>query len=207
MAKSATSLLRTLPKPFGEVAPTMARPGAPSALMTVAKSLAIRLALRSPGSARTVNSLLQPPVGPGSGASASMGLAAAGASGLTRVSAERAAPPDAMPQHSFAIFKDRTAIRHHSVGDFLRLGGQVPSRQQHGETQSRDRADRTAPRPPPKLPQTKIIKMSGARPDAFRSSSRATLGQQMRPHQGNQDIAPQRNCSQMLGLMRLSWRA
>ena len=38
-------------------------------------------------------------------------------------------------------------------------------------------------------PQTRI---SGARPDAFRSPSRADLGQQMRPHQGNQAIVPLR---------------
>src|ERR1700678_3452856 len=115
MAKSATSLLRTFPRPFGEVVPTMARPGAPSALITVAKSLAIRLALTSPGSARTVDSF------------ATAGWATSGAS----ASPERAAPPDAMPQYSFAIFIDRTAVRDHAIGDFLGLGGQVPACQKH----------------------------------------------------------------------------
>src|ERR1700733_9881400 len=77
MAKSTMSVLRTLPRPFGEVEPTTARPAAPLALITVAKSLAIRLALASPGSARTANSFAA--TGWGSGASARTGLAAPGA--------------------------------------------------------------------------------------------------------------------------------
>src|SRR5271170_5431558 len=63
-----------------------------------------------------------------------------------------------MPQHFLAVFKDRTAVRHHTIGDFLGLGHKVPSRQQHGETQSSSRADRSAPWPPPKPPQIKIQK-------------------------------------------------
>src|SRR5271168_4481713 len=63
-----------------------------------------------------------------------------------------------MPQHSLAVFIDRTAVRHHAIGDFLGLGRQVPSRQQHSETQADNRADGMAPWPPPKLPQIKTQK-------------------------------------------------
>ncbi len=135
----------------------MARPGAPFVLMTVAKSLAIRLALTSPGSARTVNSFATAGWA-GSGASARIGLAAAGATDW------RAYRPSALPRQApchnirLAVFIDRTAVRHHAIRDFLGLGGQVPSRQQHGETQPGSRADGTAPWPPPKPPQTKTKK-------------------------------------------------
>ena len=51
MAKSAISIRATLASPFGEVAPTIARPGAPLSLSTAAKSLANWLAVKSSGSA------------------------------------------------------------------------------------------------------------------------------------------------------------
>ena len=125
--------------------------------MTAAKSLAIRLALASPGSARTVNSFGATVCVCGSGASASAGLASA-ALAPWRAYLAQAASPGPMPQNSFAIFIDGMGVRHHAVRDLRRFGRQIPPRQQHRESEPGGRADGAAPRPPPKLPETKTQK-------------------------------------------------
>src|SRR6202158_2057305 len=55
MAKSAMSVRAALARPFGDVEPINALPGAALSLITAAKSLAIWLAVRSTGSERTAN--------------------------------------------------------------------------------------------------------------------------------------------------------
>ena len=56
-AKSAMSDREALARPVGEVGPTIALPAAPLSLSTATKSLAMRLAVRSSGSARMAKGL------------------------------------------------------------------------------------------------------------------------------------------------------
>ena len=172
MAKSAMSLLRTLPRPFGEVEPTIARPGVPLALMTAAKSLAIRLALASPGSARTVKSLGRPCCG--SGASASAGLASA----ARRAIDGRTCPGCPARPHAtkFAChFYRRGGCKAPCRRGFFGIGGQIPARQQPSRRRTRRLRRRRRAAALAQASGNQNTKILGARPDAFRSSSVVTL--------------------------------
>ena len=202
MAKSATSLLRTFPRPFGEVEPTI---GAP----------------RRAGRAHDCREILGHPARPGVAWIRKDGkllcnrwldrlrrerqdrLSGRWRDRLARISAEAAAPPSAMPQYSFAVLVDRTAVRHHAIRDFLSLGRKLARRQKHCEAEP-SRCAHGAAAAAQASPDQKTNK-SGARPDAFRFVIARNLGQQMRPHQGNQDSARLQNCGQMLGLMGPLW--
>ena len=140
--------------------------------MTAAKSLAIRLALTSPGSARTVNSFAS--AGCGSGASASAGLAV-GRRGRLDAHTCRGCPAKRHATKFACHFYRRDGCkapcRRGSSGT-RRPDPRPPAASRRRTRRPRRRRRAAAPAQASRNQNTKIL---GARPDAFRSSSVATL--------------------------------